>query len=131
MLKHNLHLFYIWLLHVIFAITHRHQNWGCYGTPTFLKLALILFHEILKLTYNGYFRDVELCQWLEIRYREIQFISCPCIFKPGALTTGRCSPGFLKLFLCGHLYVCVRVCLMVVNLKQYCMDCYVPLSNIF
>ena len=91
--------------------------------PLFLKLALKLFHEILKLTYNGYFKDVELCHWLEIRYREIQFISRLCIFKPSASTTGRRSPGFLKLFLCGHLYVCVcvRVCVCVCVCVHVCV----------
>ena len=27
--------------------------------------------------------------------------------------TGRCAPGFLKLFLCGCLYMCVCVCVCV------------------
>ena len=32
------------------------------------------------------------------------------IFKSGTLATDRHMPGFLKLFLCGRLYVCVFVC---------------------
>ena len=33
------------------------------------------------------------------------------IFKSDALATGQHTPGFLKLFLCGRLYVCVCVLL--------------------
>ena len=34
----------------------------------------------------------------------------PSVFKPGtALATGWHTLGFLKLFLCGHLYVCLCV----------------------
>ena len=32
------------------------------------------------------------------------------IFKPGVHQAGRHVPGFLELFLCGHLYVCMFVC---------------------
>ena len=34
-------------------------------------------------------------------------------FKPGAPAASRHAPGFLKLFLCGCLYVCVCVCVCV------------------
>ena len=34
---------------------------------------------------------------------------CLLLFKPGAHRP-QCAPGFLKLFLCGRLYVCLCVC---------------------
>ena len=39
----------------------------------------------------------------------------PILFKPGVhrLQAGACLHGFLKLFLCRHLYVCVFVCVCV------------------
>ena len=33
-----------------------------------------------------------------------------CIFKPGACWLGQRAPGFVKLFWCGRLYVCMHVC---------------------
>ena len=35
------------------------------------------------------------------------------IFKPGAHRTQAGAPGFLKLFLCGRLYVCLCVCVSI------------------
>ena len=51
------------------------------------------------------------CMTVDVSYgaTQIQQNSLAGVFKPGALATGRHMPGFLKVFLCGRLYVCLCV----------------------
>ena len=49
---------------------------------------------------------------VSIKSFQVQNLNQPKILliKPGALACGWHAPGFLKLFLCGCLYVCLYVC---------------------
>ena len=55
-----------------------------------------------------------ICLALAGKHMPLELQNCFSICTmAGAPAAGQHTPDFLKLFLCGHLYVCVCVCLCV------------------
>ena len=92
-----------------------------------MYFCLILYHYTINKDYTWYYI---CCAWfLDIiistcykcdcknykrfcfcKENAISYSECYCFLNQARAGFGRRAPGFLKLFLCGRLYVCVFVC---------------------